>query len=131
MKTKSIFLFILLIAGFIFLQSCDTKTSKVTFCDSVDSDLKEVNPGESFDHGSLWVKLLCKEDFNLNSVKVTLYKVDGASEKVIDTFEQTVSPEWNALAVPFSVADPGTYKVGFSTPDGKLLGSGKVTITKV
>ncbi|AZO93736.1 hypothetical protein [Halocella sp. SP3-1] len=119
--------FILLVLVVFVLVGCGGG-AEVTFCESVDDNLKPINSGSVFTTGQLAVRIESPESFGTNKLEVSLYKVNGESEQLFDRGEREVNPDWNIFALTVYFADPGEYKVVFSKPGGEKIASSSVEI---
>lgn len=84
---------------------------KVTFCESVDSNLNPINTSTRFTTGQIYARLQSSTPFNTSRIKVTLIYVDGISEYILDSSVQDSNPAWTIFAFPVTTVDVGTYKV--------------------
>ena len=104
------------------------KTSSVIFCKSVDKDLNAIGQSDTFPQGEVTAKLEVSKTFGVDKIKITLYKIDGATEEIIDTSEENVSADWDVVAFPITFNETGKYRVEFTSKGTEKLGSGTVNI---
>ncbi|OOM11148.1 zinc ribbon domain-containing protein [Clostridium saccharobutylicum] len=109
-------------------KKSSTNNNSVIFCTQVDKDLKPIGESESFSVGSVTVELKSSEKFDTDKVKVTLYKISGGSEAIVDSSENEVNPDWSVVAFPINIKEAGEYRVDFTKNGKDKVGSGKVTI---
>lgn len=109
-------------------ESVSKNDKSVTFCTSVDKDLKPTGESDNFTKGNVTVRLTSSGKFNTDKVKVTLYKIDGKSESIIDSSEEQVNPDWSVVAFPIKFTESGSYRVDFTKDGNSKIGSGTVNI---
>ena len=104
-------------------------SSEVIFCENVDSDLIPTNIATTFSAGQFYVKLQTPSAFDTREINVTIYSKSGSSESIVVSSDKQVNQDWDQLALPITLTNPGEYKVTFSRlSDSVILGEGEVTI---
>lgn len=113
------------------LSSCSFsigEKSGVSFCETCDEDLKCENESESFPAGEqVFIRLHSNDPFGIDVLKTKLIFVDGKKEKVIDSSEEEINPEWNTFCKGLTLNEPGEYKVIFSDGAGEVIDEGTMT----
>ena len=104
----------------------DNTPAEIIFCENIDNDLNVTGMATQFPIGQVYAGLQLDSPFNINKIKVTVFKIDGSTERVYIQSEQDISPNWVTFFVPITFADSGKYRVEFSSLEGKIFGSGNV-----
>lgn len=112
------------IAYLIFTPSEETK---LIFCESVDDELNPINQSETFSPGEITAFVKSSNSFGTSIIQLSVYKVAGKQEELVDRGKVEINPEWDAFAYPITLFNKGQYKVVVKK-DGDLITDNKVTI---
>lgn len=103
----------------------------IEFCEGFNDRLEPVKAGTEFPGPSIsWVATAAKP-YGKPIITLTIYKVDGQSEILLERRSLDVNPDWDVTALRnMPLQDEGEYKVALTSTDGEAIASGKVKITR-
>ncbi|QJD86359.1 DUF2628 domain-containing protein [Cohnella herbarum] len=104
------------------------KSSKVIFAKDIDSDINPIEPGETFSQGNVRVILYANAEFAVDSIKISIVKVDVGVEYEIAVQDVPVEPKWGKFSFEYSFTEDGQYRVSITKPSGDLIAEGIVNI---
>lgn len=117
--------FFLLCAGI--LGGIAGSSGTITFAEEVnEKTLETTNEGTEFTTGWVAMIIRSRNAFGESKLIITYRKNGEQMWQVLD--QHSVDPQWDMIAAPVLLAEPGDYEIAAKTASGKLIAKNSVTI---
>ena len=99
----------------------------ITFAEEVnEKTLETTNEGTEFTTGWVAMIIRSRKAFGESKLIITYRKNGEQMWQVLD--QHSVDPQWDMIAAPVLLAEPGDYEIAAKTASGKLIAKNTVTI---
>jgi len=102
---------------------------RVYFCESIDYvNMKPIGKSDTFIRGKVTVLLKSHNSFNVNNIKVEVYRIDQQGFHTYLQKEIPLKPEWGSISFQILFDRLGTYRLFFYDELESLIAKKDITI---